>query len=274
MKKFTFVAIALALISVISCKNNQKNGQAEEAIDPETATEATINEKALEADLATLIESAKKIKPVPFIKAQKDGSLVLSEKEKMVKPGYLLNPSRANDLATLYQKYRAVGMFTADKNIAEMYEMPVTDYNESILKLLTDIDDEALMNFYTLPSYDIESNREAYEIFVDQEYEEGRANFFWDGITAAMVEQIYILTRDVDKFMPMFNDELASTITFNFICVHDGLTKMVQYYPEMESLNSVLEPLYVINAINVEQLRSQLLDVKADVEKAREFLLQ
>lgn len=271
MKRLSIVFLAAAIVALPSCKNNNKN--AEEAKDYSESTNAELVEETLKADFANLVTSAKAIKPVPFIKAQKDGKLVLSEKEKMVKPDYLLAPSVTSKLATLYQKYRAVGMLTADKNIADMYEMPISDYNEAISKVLTDINDPALMNFYTLPSIDIESDREAYASFVDEEYEEDRANFFWDGIAAAMVEQIFILTRDVDKFMPMFTDELAADITFNFLCVHDGLTKMVEAYPEMSSLNEVLTPLYVINAMNVEQLRDQLISVKEDVENARAFLL-
>ncbi|MCQ2157134.1 MAG: hypothetical protein MJY53_01940 [Bacteroidales bacterium] len=274
MKKLSIVLLAAAIVALPSCKNNNKNAGEQEAKDYSESTASEIVEETLKADLTNLIQSAKSIKPVPFIKAQKDGKLVLSEKEKMVKPDYLLNPSITSKLATLYQKYRAVGMLTTDKNIADMYEMPISDYNEAIFKVLTDINDPALMNFYTLPSIDIESDREAFSTFVDEEYEEDRANFFWDGIAAAMVEQVFILTRDVDKFMPMFTDELAADITFNFVCVHDGLTKMVDAYPEMASLNEVLTPLYVINAINVEQLREQLLSVKEDVENARAFLLK
>ncbi len=273
MKKLSIVILAAAIVALPSCKNN-RNANNQEAQDFSDATASEIVEETLKADFTNLIESAKSIKPVPFIKAQKDGKLALSEKEKMVKPDYLLSPSITSKLATLYQKYRAVGMLTADKNIADMYEMPVTDYNEAIFKLLTDINDPALMDFYTLPSYDIESDREAFSVFVDEEYAADRANFFWDGIAAAMVEQIFILTRDVDKFMPMFTDDLAADITFNFVCVHDGLTKMVEAYPEMESLNEVLTPLYVINAINVEQLREQLISVKEDVENARAYLLK
>lgn len=272
MKKLSIVFLAAAIVALPSCKNNNKNSG--EAKDYSESTSAELVEETLKADLANLITSAKGIKPVPFIKAQNDGKLVLSEKEKMVKPDYLLAPSVTSQLATLYQKYRAVGMLTTDKNIAEMYEMAVSDYKESIFKLLTDINDPALMDFYTLLPIDIESDREAYAAFVDEEYDEGRANFFWDGVAAAMVEQIFIITRDVDKFMPMFTDELAADITFNFLCVHDGLTKMVEAYPEMESLNEVLTPLYVINAINVEQLREQLISVKEDVENARAFLLK
>lgn len=271
MKKLAIILLAAALVAVPSCKNN-KNGQ--EEADYSKATVEELNDEELKANMAALIASAKNIKPVPFIKAQQDGKLVLSNKEKMVKPDYLLAPSISNDLATLYQKYRAVGMFTADKNIADMYGMPVTEYNEAVFKLLADINDPALKNFYTLPSIDIESDREAFGVFIDEEYEAGRENFFWDGTAAGLVEQVYILTRDIDKFMPMFTDELAADITFNFVCVHDGLSKMVESYPEMASLNEVLAPLYVINAINVEQLRSQLLEVKADIENARAFLLK
>ena len=84
---------------------------------------------------------------------------------------------------------------------------------------------------------------------------------------------MFILTRNIDKFMPMFTDETASEITYNFVCVHDGLTKTVNATPEMASLNEILEPLYVINAINVEQLRSQLEELKDEVEVARKALL-
>ena len=165
-------------------------------------------------------------------------------------------------------------MFTADKNIANMYGMSITDYNESIFKLLTDINDPALKDFYTLPSIDIESDREAFEIFVDEEYEAGRANFFWDGTAAGLVEQLFILTRDVDKFMPMFTDQVAADVTYNFVCVHEGLIQMIKLYPEMEGLNTALEPLYVINAISVAQLREQLLQLKGDIEAARAYLLK
>lgn len=275
MKKLVIILLAFAFIAMPSCKNNGKNEeQQQEAKDYSGSTAIELAEEALAVDVASLIESAKNFKPVPFVKAQKDGKLVLSEKEKKVKPDYLVDPAYINGLSVLYQKYRAVGILTIDKAIAEMYEMPVTEYSNSIVKLLADIDDPALKNFFSLPAYDIETNREFYAEFVDEEYEVGRENYFWDGLAAAMVEQIFILTRDVDRFMPMFTDELASDITFNFVCVHDGLTKMVQAYPEMESLNEVLAPLYVINAMNVEQLREQLLQVKADVERARAFLIK
>ena len=272
MKKvFTILSIAVMVFAVSSCKNKNKNTQ--EAPDYSNATEQELVSETLEADMANLIESAKQIKSVPFLQAKKDGKITLSDKEKMVKPEYLLDAKIGSGLVTLSQKYRAIGMLTSDKSIAELYDMPVTDYNEVIFKLLTDINDPALTEFYTLPSMDIESNKDAFKVFVDDEYAAGRINYFWEGVTAGLVEQLFILTRDVDKFMPMFTDELASEITFNFVCVHDGLTKTVNATPEMASLNDILTPLYVINAITAEELRGQLMQVKGDIEAARAALL-
>lgn len=276
MKKVLYAVMAIAVVlSVASCKNNnKKQAQEAEAADYSEATAEKILADEINVDLANLVESAKKIKPVAFLKTQKDGKLVLSDKEKKVKPAYLLAPEAANDLVTLSQKYRAVGMLTSDKIIAELYEMPTNIFNEAIFALLKDINDPALEAFFTLPPMDIETNREAFATFVDDEFNEGRINFFWEGIAALTVEQVYILSQNIDKFLPAFTDETAADITYNFVCLHDGLTKTVNASPEMESLNEILTPLYVINAITVDELKGQLEKVKGDVEKAREQLLK
>ncbi|MCQ2187089.1 MAG: hypothetical protein MJY73_01940 [Bacteroidales bacterium] len=276
MKKVLYAVMAIAVVlSVASCKNNnKKQAQEAEAVDYSEATAEKILADEINVDLANLVESAKKIKPVAFLKTQKDGKLVLSDKEKKVKPDYLIAPESANDLVTLSQKYRAVGMLTSDKIIAELYEMPTNVFNEAIFKLLKDINDPALEAFFTLPPMDIETNREAFATFVDDEYNEGRINFFWEGIAALTVEQVYILSQNIDKFLPAFTDETAADITYNFVCLHDGLTKTVNASPEMESLNEILKPLYVINAITVDELKGQLTQVKDEIAAAREQLLK
>ena len=138
MKRITTLLLAAVIMAMPSCKNNNKANQQQDD-DYSQATSQELTAEALEVDMANLIESAKKIKAVPFIKSQKDGKLVLSDKEKMVKPDYLTAPEAAAELVTLNQKYRAVGILTSDKSIAELYDMPVTGYSENILKLLTDI---------------------------------------------------------------------------------------------------------------------------------------
>ncbi|MDO5320762.1 MAG: hypothetical protein Q4F39_00045 [Bacteroidia bacterium] len=272
MKKFSIILLA-ALLVVPSCKNQNKNTEGEQSQEPLTAEQILSEE--LKINAANLAESAKKMKRIPFAAKNADGTFALSEKEKMVKPDYLLDPAVANNLISFTQKYRVIAMLGADLMITNLYEMANTDYKNAINKLLVDLNDDALNQIASIDwSMENDYFQEDFDTFVDEEYAAGRQNFFWESAAAFMVEQVYILTRNIDKFMPMFTDETAADVTFNFVCVHEGIVQMIANYPEMSSLNEVLEPLYVINAITVDQLKEQLMSIKSDIEAARAFLLQ
>jgi len=272
MKKLTVILLAAAMVAVPSCKNANNNKAQKEAENKELSTKEQMVTEELKVNLQNLVESTKKMKAVPFISA-KEGTIQLSSKEKMVAPDYLVDPAAVNDLVTLSQKYRMVAMLSIDKVVAKLYDMPVDEIEAALSKIAVDVNDPALKEF----SENIAANKEAGEnlsTFCDKEIEAGRANLFWEAVAAGLVEQIYILTKNIDKFMPMFDDEAASEVTYNFVCVHDGIEKMIEIYPEMESLQAAMLPLYVINAINVEQLKSQLTELKGEIEVVRAFLLK
>lgn len=165
-------------------------------------------------------------------------------------------------------------MLGADLVVANLYEMPANDIKEGISKLLVDISDPALDVFAQTPWGTTEDASVAVSALLEDEYAADRANFFWESAAASMVEQLYVVTRDIDKFMPMFDDEAATDVTFNFICVHQGIISLMDVYPELQSLNTVMEPLYVINAISAAQLKEQLTTLKGSIEGARAALLK
>lgn len=272
MKKLTVLLLA-ALLVVPSCKNQNKGSNNDQGKEPVTAEEILSEE--LKVNVSNLAESAKKMKRIPFATKKADGSFALTEKEKMVKPDYLLDPATANDLISFSQKYRVIAMLGADLMITNLYDMANTEYKNAINKILVDLNDDALNQIASIDwSMENEYFQEDFDTFVEEEYKAGRENFFWESTASFLVEQVYILTRNIDKFMPMFTDETAADVTFDFVCVHEGLVQMIAKYPEMSSLNEVLEPLYVINAITVDQLKEQLMSIKSDIEAARAFLLQ
>lgn len=277
MKKITVIALAIAMVLLPSCKNQGKNAaEAAEEIDLSTQ-EAMINAE-VKAEMNDLLESIKKMKGVPFVAKTKDGKIVLTEKEKKVKPDYLLDPAAVNNAVTLAQKYRLGGILGVDLVLANAYEMPATELKEALSKLLVDVNDEAFTIFASTPWTDPEGNMDAIQSAIgdlaEAEFEADRANFFWETTAASLVEQVYILTRNMDLFLQMFDDQTAADVTFNFVCLHDGMTQMLKIYPDMESLNEVLEPLYVINAMDKAQLKDQLTQLKGSIEIAREALLK
>jgi len=272
MKKISVILLALAIIAMPGCKNQNNKKQAEETTTHEISQKEQLITEDLKINMQNLIESSKQMKAVPFIYST-NGSVQLSAKEKMVKPDYLIDPACTNDLVTLSQKYRAVSMLSIDKVVAKMYDMPIDDIEAALAKLTVDINDAALKEY----SENLAANKGAGETiskFLEDEYNANRANFYWEATAAGLVEQIYVLTQNMDKFLPMFDDQAASDVTYNFVCVHEGISSLVEFYPEMESLNAALLPLYVINAISVDQLRTQLTELKGEIEVIRAILLK
>lgn len=271
-----FVAIFAACLSSCACNNtNESENEDQQAVtSSQNALTDEINQEAVKVEFENLKAATAKIKMAPFVSSAKDGRVVLTEKEKMVKPDYLINPSIVNKLTTLTQKYHATAMLAADLVIAELYQMPLVDIKEAIAKLLLDINDDAFTNFANTPWIDLEGASYAFQYLIEDEYAAGRECLFWDALAASLVEQLYIMTRNVDKFMPMFTDETVEEFTFNFICLHEGLLTMTNSNEEMSSLNKVLEPLYSINAVTVEQFRIQLNSLGEEIGKCRRYLLE
>ncbi len=271
MKKLTVILLALAVVILPSCKNQSKKKAAQEAGTTEISQKEKLVTEELKLNLQALSESVGKMKSVPFIYSS-NGSVKLSPKEKLVKPEYLLDPALVADLVTLTQKYRAVAMLSVDKAVAELYDLPVKEYEENTAKVAMDINDAALKTF----AEKLQANQgvgEAFTDFYDAEIEANRAPFFWEAMAAGMVEQLFVCTKNLEKFLGMFDDQSASDVTYNFVCVHEGIKSLIEFYPEMESLNTILDPLYVINAMNVEQLRAQLIELKGEIEVIRTALL-
>lgn len=276
MKTYYVLLLAAMIVAAPSCKNqNKKAKQAEAAAAIEEAPVSEA-EKLLAQDLAInmdkLLESVKQTKGVlPCVK-QGTQKVELTDKEKMVKPEYLFDPAEIDNLQTLVQKYRAFSIIAVDKEIAKLYEMPVEAYDAALAKLSADINDPALKAYLDKVNAGEDSDTLLDE-FMTKSYKEGRANLYWEAISAMLVETVFVASRNINKFISIFDDQSASDVTYNFICVHEGISSLIQFHPEMESLNEVLEPLYVINAINVQQLKDQLTELKGEIQVVRQVLV-
>lgn len=273
MKKITVIILALALALAPSCKN-QKNKKIVKEVEKTEISEKEKNlTEELKANLKNLAESAKQLKTIAFIQKKSDGSFTLTEDEKLVKPDYLVDPAVVDELVTLSQKYRCWTMLGVDKMVCELYDMPVTEYESAIARLIADLNDPAIDSFAGIDWNVDETVKAELDKFVDAEYSAGRAPFMWDAVAASLVEQMYVITRNIDLFMPLFDDQSAADFTYNFVTVHERILDLMEFYPEMENLNDALLPLYVINAITADQLKSQLMELKGEIEIVREFLL-
>lgn len=103
--------------------------------------------------------------------------------------------------------------------------------------------------------------------------ENGRINFFWQIAATALVEQMYIISENTDKFLTAFDDNAASNVSLRVILIQDALNRLTEYDPEIIPVAEAFDPLTVINAVTVAELKDQLNDAKDEIAAARNSLL-
>ena len=265
MKKLTI--LALAAIVFAACGGNKSAN-----VEAETGTLKSFEQEQIEASIKMHFDSIaaefSKMEQPKFVKETKDG-ISLTKEEKQVKPNYLLAPAVADEATTLAEKYRIISALSVDKRIANLYEMPVEDYEKAITKLAADIDDPSFKVIDNAGSL-FETSSELYNA-MDQN---GRINYFWQIASAALVEQLYVVSQNKDKFLSTFTDETAANVTFRIILILDATNRLSQYDPEIQPIATALAPLEHLNATTVDELRAQIDDMSEEILAAREALVK
>ncbi len=262
------IAFAFAAALFAACGGNKSAQNTEVEADSLKSFEQTQIEAAIKMHIDSIASEAARLQKLPFLEKGENG-ISLTPEEKQVKPDYLLSPSVADSATTLSEKYRALSALTVDKKIADLYEMPLDDYNKAIAKLAADIND---------PSFKIVDDAttvmEAPQPLYDAMNENGRINYFWQLTAAALVEQLYVISQNSDKFLGAADDQAADNITFRIILIIDAVNNLSEYDPDIKPVAQALSTLNVLNATSISELKAQMESAKEDITKARENLLK
>jgi hypothetical protein len=104
--------------------------------------------------------------------------------------------------------------------------------------------------------------------------ENGRINYFWQLAAASLVEQLYIANQNSEKFLSVFDDESASNVTFRIVLILDALNRLSEYDPEIKPVAEALAPLDVLNAMTLDEMKTQLAQAKDKIDAARAALIK
>lgn len=267
MKKLSFYAVALAAMVFTACGGNKSAQTADEAQDVKSFEQEQI-EELVKTDLDSLAAGIAKLKKLTIVQEGENG-IQLTDEEKQVKPDYLLDPASAEEAATLAEKYRMVSALSVDKQVAALYGMPIEDYENAIAKQIADIND---------PSFkaidDVSTIHETGEALYAAMNENGRINYFWQMVATSLIEELYVMTQNTEKFITAFDDESASDITGRLVLLTDAVSRLAEYDIEMQPVAEAIKPLFVLNAISVDQLKAQLEEAKQQIAEARAILLK
>ena len=267
MKKLSILAIAFAAIMFAAC-GGKKGAQTEEAADSVKSFEQQQIEASIKMHMDSIASELGKLKNLPFLNEGKDG-ITLTKEEKQVKPDYLLAASVADEATTLTEKYRIMSALSVDKKIATLYEMPTEDYEKAINKLAADINDPSFKAIE-----DANTIFETTSTLYDEMEKNGRINYFWQLAASALVEQLYVINQNADKFLTAFNDDAAANVTFRIVLVLDAVNRLAQYDPDIEPVAQAIAPLEALNATTVAEMKEQLAKTKEQIIAARKALVK
>ncbi|MDD4919511.1 MAG: hypothetical protein PHX94_02230 [Bacteroidales bacterium] len=270
------IAIALLFASALilgACGNTASKKK-----DAGTKSDVSLQEQYLTQDLIIKIDSLiagfQQLGVMPHMKAIDEGTLVLTDREKRVKPTYLMPLARVNELITLNQKCRALAVYAVDREIAQLYEMPLEEYDKVIAQLMVDTDNVSLMEGAEIK---VEVNALDVNSWIvtmgEEQLGKEQMHLFFETIAAGIMESLYITSLDIPRYITYFNDQTASEVSYRFLLVVEGIKSLMPYHPELESIRGILEPLNVINAINVKQLEEQLNTLAVVIADGRNKLL-
>ena len=266
MKKLSVFAVVIAVIALTAC-GGKKGGQTTEVTDSVKTFEQAQVEEKIKVELDSLAAEVGRLKALPFVQSS-DNGIKLTDQEKQVKPEYLLDPAAADKATTLAEKYRMISTLSVDKSVAAMYDMPTEAYEAAINKLAADIDDPSFKEIDDASTI-FETGQKLY----DAMDKNGRINYFWQLVGASLVEEFYVLTQNIDKFMTAFDDESASNITYRIIILSDAVNRLANYDSEFEPIANAIKALEPLNAQSVDELKAQLADTKEKIAEARASLI-
>ena len=267
MKKLSVLAIAFAAVVFAAC-GGQKNAQNTEEADSLKSFEQQQIEASIKMHIDSIAADLGKLKQLPFVQ-EGNGGITLTKEEKQVKPDYLLNANVAEEATTLAEKYRILSALNVDRKIDALYEMTKEDYDKAITKLIADIND---------PSFkaidDANTLFETSTTLYDAMDENGRINFFWQLAAAALVEELYVMNQNTDKFLSTFTDEAVSDVTFRIIVILDAIDRLTAYDADIKPVAEAVAPLKVLNATSVDQMKTQLTEAKDKIDAARKAIIK
>ena len=266
MKKLSVLAIAFVAIAFAACGG--KKTQATEEADTLKSFEQQQIEASIKMHFDSIASEFSKLPQLPFLQ-EDNGGMSLTKEEKQVKPDYLLNPSVAEEATTLAEKYRILSALNVDKKVATLYEMPVEDYDKAIAKLVADINDPSFKNLEDTGTL-YETSSALYEGMEQN----GRINYFWQIASAALVEQLFIVSQNSDKFLIIFNDDAAANVSLRIVLILDAVNRLSQYDNEIKPIAEALAPLDVLNATSLDELKAQIAEVKDKIIAARKSLIK
>lgn len=229
MKRYVlFAAAFVAVLLVVSCKNNGKKSSGRKI-----TTEVQEQKQEVADSVLTLIDEFE----AEFLKLSDEGLklpelFVLTDAEKAIKPDYLLDPAQANLMVTRLQKINALAYYTVEYGIRDSYDMPLEEIKEAMAKLSAEVNFAIDMDYLKSDASESDKISKLYESCK----ENGDLESFWQFQCALIFHTDYIIASNPDLYIPKISEEGLKQFNLRLEYVNDAATALAPYDKDMAAL--------------------------------------
>jgi len=230
MKKSNII-IALAMVAaltMVSCKNNKKSAQSQEPTQEEVQEMKQELADSVLAEIDALIDQFANERSNSY----RIRAFELTDKEKTVKPDYLLDPSEVNNMVTKTQKINALAIYTIEYGVRKIYDMPLDEISESIARLVTDLNFPVDIEHVRSDASVSEKVKKVYSAFKER----CEIADFWQYQSALMAENGYIVAQNPDIFFSRITEEQWQSKTAAHKILVKAVDELAPYDEEMSLL--------------------------------------
>ncbi len=141
-----------------------------------------------------------------YIDNIRNGSLaietILTERERLIKPRYLLNPADIDGMVTRRQKTAALACLITERPLRIAYGLPVDDADKAMAKLLSDLNYP--LDIDGMKERSVSDNiRKVYEMC----RERNQVQYFWEVQTDALINTSYLIASNPEIYYSRLTDE-------------------------------------------------------------------
>ena len=271
-------AILLSAILIASCGDSSEDATdsfiSSGSYDSGKSDGNFYSDKRLRKDLDSLIDEICKIGTSPLLNKLISREISLESENLSERPGYLMPLNKAAEATTLEKKYRAAVIFKADMEVASMYRKPLTDYKQTIARLLVDINNPGFnINLNESHRRSAKAIRNMINELYNEAYKQNSVNLFWEAAVACAIEELYLLSNNIDKIPLILNDNQVRNIFKRISLITNGINLSSKEHRELSKTKELLKTVSAMNSQNVSQLQKKLQENRETLQSVRDNLI-
>ncbi|MBO7257143.1 MAG: hypothetical protein J6V04_07445, partial [Bacteroidales bacterium] len=107
----------------------------------------------------------------------------------------------------------------------------------------------------------------------NEAYKQNSVNLFWEAAVACAIEELFLLSNNIDKIPLILNDNQVRNIFKRISLITNGINLSSKEHRELSKTKELLKTVSAMNSQNVSQLQKKLQENRETLQSVRNNLI-